>query len=187
MLRIFAPRVAWLVLFALGACAVDRGGRGPLLDGSGGLCSECGACEETLPVTSALHVTGMVDYPDVPPVGGPHSACWGTWGVHDEPLKTERWVHNLEHGGVVFLYRCDEGCDAEIASLKGRVAAHDRTILTQYDALPKRFAALAWGWRLVSDCLDLTAFEAFYEEHYDRGPESISTAPPVQCAEFPDL
>jgi hypothetical protein len=140
-----------------------------------------------LPVTSALHVTGPIDYPDPPPVGGPHHMCWGTWGVHTDVLEAERWVHNLEHGGIVYLDNCPDGCDTEIAQLSALVVSLPRTLLTSYALLPKRFAAVAWGYRLVSDCFDRDAFERFYAEHFDHGRESIADDPPSDCDEFPDL
>jgi hypothetical protein len=151
------------------------------------LCTTCGACEETLVITSALHVTGAVDYTDLPPAGGPHESCWGNWGVQATELRPERWVHNLEHGGIVFLYNCPDGCDADVQTLTDIVNARERTILTSYPAMPTRFAVVAWGHRIKSDCLDPAAFEAFYTEHVDHGPESITSGPPAECAEFPDL
>jgi hypothetical protein len=44
-----------------------------------------------------------------PPIAGPHYWVWAKWGIHDEtpPLPRGYWVHNLEHGAVVFLYRPD--------------------------------------------------------------------------------
>jgi hypothetical protein len=138
-------------------------------------------------VTSALHVTGPIAYDDKPPVGGPHHACWGSWGVHTEPLAAESWVHNLEHGGIVYLYHCTTECPDELAQLTELANSHQRTILTEYDDLPTRFAAVAWGHRITSDCLDLAAFQRFYDVHYDRGLESIAAGPPTGCGLSPDL
>jgi hypothetical protein len=42
-----------------------------------------------------------------PPVGGPHYWVWANWGIHEEIVPRGYWVHNLEHGAVVFLYRPD--------------------------------------------------------------------------------
>ena len=42
-----------------------------------------------------------------PPIGGPHYWVWANWGIHEEIVPRGYWVHNLEHGGVVFLYRPD--------------------------------------------------------------------------------
>ncbi|MET0389860.1 MAG: DUF3105 domain-containing protein [Polyangiales bacterium] len=195
-------RLAWLLALALVGCASDEpappvtpppvtppsdaGGA----DASGdadAFCASCGGCEEMQTVTTARHVVGPVDYPDPPPVGGEHSQCWGAWGEQATELKPERWVHNLEHGGVVLLFNCPDGCADEVERMRGFVATHPRTILTPYHRLPERFAAVAWQYRLVSDCLDLTAFERFYTLHFDHGPESIDAAPPSQCLSRPEL
>jgi hypothetical protein len=154
---------------------------------AGRVCTACNACEQSLPIASAQHVSGPVDYDDPPPVGGPHNSCWGSWGVQQTELRAERWVHNMEHGGVVFLYRCDEPCPADVKTLEALVADRPRTLLTSYPRLPTRFAVVAWGHRLTTDCLDADAFAAFYAAHVDHGRESISSDPPAACTEFPDL
>jgi hypothetical protein len=133
------------------------------------------------PDTSGAHVTGEVDYRDRPPAGGTHNQCWGPWGVHQSELPDERWVHNLEHGGVVYLYRCDDGCPSEVATMSNFVTGRRQALLTPYAALPTRFAVVAWGVRMVSDCFDQAAFEAFYSAHVNRGPEQIADDPPTVC------
>jgi hypothetical protein len=178
-----AVQAALSALTLLAGCSVS----GRFDVDAGAVCTACDACEQSLPVTSAQHVSGPVDYADPPPVGGPHSSCWGSWGVQETELRAERWVHNLEHGGVVFLYRCDQPCVADVKVLEGLVADRPRTLLTSYARLPTRFAVVAWGHRLTSDCLDAEAFAAFYTVHVDHGRESISSDPPAACAEFPDL
>lgn len=146
-----------------------------------GLCTSCGGCEETPKVVSAMHTTAPVMYSDPPPSSGPHNPCWGRWGVHDEPLAAERWVHNLEHGGVVFLYNCPAGCDAEIATIKSMASTRSRTIVTSYAALPKRFGVVSWGHRMVSECMDEQAFKDFLAKNFDRGPESNANPPNPSC------
>jgi hypothetical protein len=145
------------------------------------LCSACGGCEEIIEVVSTMHTNNPVTYPDPPPTSGPHNPCWGRWGVHDEPLAAERWVHNLEHGGVVFLYNCPEGCDQEVAALKQLNRNRHRTIITAYAVLPTRFAVVSWGHRLLSDCFDLATFDAFFERNFDHGPESNANPPNTTC------
>ncbi len=147
----------------------------------GGLRTSCGALEEEVAIPSANHVSGEVDYADAPPVGGDHNICWAAWGAHAEAVPAERWVHNLEHGGVVYLYHCDPDCDAEVAQLAAFVDGRTQALLSPYDALPKRFAVVAWGRRLVSDCYDRDVFEAFYALHVDRAPESVTSGPSEQC------
>lgn len=144
--------------------------------------TECGqAVESSFEVLDAVHVNGKMSYPDKPPVGGNHNPCWGKWGVHDKELGDRYWVHNLEHGGVAFLYNCPEGCPDEQAALEGLVEGRPLTVVTPYAALPTRFAVVAWGHRIVSDCLDLTLFERFYGDHVGHGPEAEAGDPPPEC------
>jgi hypothetical protein len=154
-------------------------------DGGGPICTRCGGCEEDVPVTSAAHVSGNIVYPDPPPAGGPHNPCWATWGVHAEVVRPENWVHNLEHGGIVFLYDCPGDCPEEAADLAALTSAvqglKQFALMTPYPGLPKRFAVVSWGHRLESDCIDVKAALDFYREHANQAPESISANPDVSC------
>jgi hypothetical protein len=128
-----------------------------------------------------MHTNNPVSYADPPPTSGPHNPCWASWGVHDEPLRAERWVHNMEHGGVVFLYNCPDGCDQEIATIKNIASKRSRTVVAAYADLPARFGVVSWGHRLVSDCLDEQAFTAFYAKNFDHAPESNANPPSTSC------
>lgn len=187
--------LAWLALTACGddgssdsadgsAVALDASADGNVHEDAAVVASDAGCtvpAEEAVEVMSALHVVGDIVYPDPPPAGGNHNACWGTWGVHESELADERFVHNLEHGGVVFLHNCSEGCPDEVNALTQIVRTRPLTIVTPYAALPTRFGIVAWGQRLLSDCFDRDAFESFYFAHRDQGPESVSAEPAASC------
>lgn len=134
---------------------------------------------ERLPVTDRSHVA-EVAYDELPPVGGDHLDCWADYGVHDEPVAPGNWVHNLEHGAIVVLHDCVDGCAAELAALAAFSAAQ-RVLMTPYDGLPTNFAAVAWGHRLTMDCLDMAALMTFYDDHFDMGLESVATGKPDGC------
>jgi hypothetical protein len=51
-----------------------------------------------------------IPYEDSPPTSGPHWPIVAKWGVYSEEVAAEVFVHNLEHGGVVILYRCPTPC-----------------------------------------------------------------------------
>lgn len=163
-------------LVALLACTPERRAQD---------CAACGgACvEEFIPVKSAGHVEGEIDYADHPPAGGRHSSCWARWGVHASPVPPERWVHNLEHGGIVFLVECPDGCEAERAALVEYVETlpQGRALLTETSGMATRFAAVAWEHRLLLDCLDLEALDAFYRANVGQAPEDVRADPPVEC------
>jgi hypothetical protein len=153
------------------------------VDAGDAICAACdGQCEESLVLEPAIHVDGPIDYADKPPAGGPHAPCWGDYAPYlDPPLPAEEWVHNLEHGGVVLLYHCPDGCDAELAELIALGLSLPRVIVTEYSDMPAGFAAVSWGHRLVTSCFDRTALEAFYAAHFDRAPESIGSGRPGGC------
>lgn len=149
--------------------------------GSGDAGDRCQTREYQEKDPSAFHVAGDVVYPDPPPVGGNHNQCWAKWDVYDQELADERWVHNLEHGGVVFLYRCPAGCRDEIDTMKVFVSGRTQALMTPYAALPTRFALVAWGVRLTTNCFDMPAFQSFYDAHVDNAPESLPDDPPRSC------
>lgn len=170
----------WLALACTGGGPASKGAGGHL--DSSADCDLCGGgCVDYEDVGSASHVEGEVAYETYPPMGGDHDACWAEWGVHTTAVADENWVHNLEHGGVVFLYDCPEGCDGEVSQLSAYVTALGPTaLLTPYAEMDVKFAAVSWGWRLLQDCLDMSTMQTFYSVHVDHGPES-STASPSGC------
>ena len=145
------------------------------------MCTSCGSCEEYLEVTSFNHVSGAIDYPSLPPVGGDHNACWTTFGVHARELADDYWVHNLEHGAVVLLHNCPDGCAEERAQLEAMTEGRPFALVMPYAKLPTRFGLVAWEYRLLSDCFDETAFAEFYTDHVNQARESTTSPPPSGC------
>jgi len=168
-------------VFCVSACEQEEG---PLQ------AIECDACDgdcliEQYAVRSASHVSGGLDYENRPPVGGDHDPCWASYGVHETEVPDENWVHNLEHGAIVFLYSCPDGCEEDVAVLES-VAAQgtpDTSLVTPYSEMPAGFAAVSWAWRIQLGCADEAALLEFYEEHLDQAPESTTAAPGAGCME----
>lgn len=91
------------------------------------------------------HTEGDVDYPQVPPVGGPHHPAWLDCGVYDEPVRDENAVHDLEHGTVWITY--EPGLPAEdVARLAEQLP--DNGILSPYPGLPAPVVVTVWGQQL---------------------------------------
>ena len=149
-----------------------------------GLCD--GLCYETYAPAAGVahHVEGEVNYPRQPPTSGDHNACWADWGEHTEQVAAENWVHNMEHGGVVFLHDCPGGsCPDELSALEGYTSGlpDGRWVLTPYapDNLP--FAVVSWELSLELGCLDLSAVSAFYDANVGHGPEDTTSGPSSAC------
>lgn len=143
-------------------------------------CAACGGdcLLEELSYDLRYHTTEPIEYRDAPPAGGPHNPCWTTFGVHDVPVDDERWVHNLEHGGVAFLHDC-AGCD--VGALEADASSRPFGLAIPVEGMPTPFAAVAWGFRMTTSCYDAAEFSSFYEAHVDRAPESIAAGPAETC------
>jgi hypothetical protein len=136
----------------------------------------------------ALHVPvgTHVDYDSNPPSSGPHYPIWAAFQAFSTPVQREYYVHDLEHGAVVLLYKCatPDGCPSVVAGLKSAADAiptdplcdpsiRVRTVITPDPLLDVPIAAAAWGWTYKADCLDVPTLTQFAKDHYAQGPESI--------------
>jgi hypothetical protein len=148
-------------------------------------CAACGGecLQEATPAIGRTHVETDVDYPSYPPSSGNHDPCWAEWGVYTEPLRTENWVHNLEHGGVVFVYASTIAA-ADLAVLTTWVEAlpEGRAILTPAAApMDAVVAAVSWEHRLLLGCFDGAELDDFFWDHVGRAPEDVTSGPSETC------
>jgi hypothetical protein len=143
----------------------------------------CGPGIDSPEYEGAQHVPEgtHVDYRANPPASGNHWPQWAEpWGAYPDGLPRERWMHNLEHGGVVLLYNCPDGCADVVAQL---TALRDGTPPDRYQQqrllivpdreMPMKVAAVAWKWRWQGESVDVPTVRCFIEERYDQAPESI--------------
>jgi hypothetical protein len=123
-----------------------------------------------------------VPYYTRPPIAGPHYAApFPDYGLVEEPIVPGHWVHNLEHGAVVLLYRCPAACpdlvreiEAFYASLppgRNSQGGEARLLALPYDDMDHLIAVIAWGEILELDRFDPVLTRAFYDANIDRGPE----------------
>ncbi len=148
-------------------------------------CTDCTPiCQiDHLPTEDRRHLETDIDYPVSPPAGGAHHPCWYDFGVFDYEVPAERWVHNQEHGAIVFLYNCPEGCDAERQALIEMASPLDRIIVSPYSDMRWRFAATAWEHRIMMNCLDVNRMRQFYDRHFNQAPEDVASMPSAGCME----
>ena len=133
---------------------------------------------EELAYAAAYHTRETIDYASTPPAGGPHHPCWATWGSHVAPVLDDNFVHNLEHGGVAFVYG-DTSLQAEGDVLAKELATY--MITTPYANQSSAMSAVAWGWRLSLGCFDDATLRDFYTAHVNQAPESLLADPSADC------
>lgn len=77
--------------------------------------------EREVPTMGNAHVEmgqpSPISYNSTPPTSGPHYGSLAEWGIYDEPLPYEFVLHNMEDGGVVVYYQCEQGCPELIEQL----------------------------------------------------------------------
>ncbi len=121
-----------------------------------------------------------VTYTEYPPTSGPHWPRWAAWGVHPEPVPEEAFVHNLEHGGVVLLYRCPPPCPEVVrqveeifGTLPRSKYGHVKVVVTPNARIKSRFALLAWTRLDEFERFDAQRIARFVQAWQDKGPEDV--------------
>jgi hypothetical protein len=138
----------------------------PMIIGEG-FCSEGGG---------HVDIGTEIEWMNEPPHSGKHFPTWSSAGEKDEPVERGFWVHNLEHGWIVLVYNCPEGCDAELDLLREVLDARpDLDILLTPDPLlvGSRFAAISWTWVHAFEAPVVEQLLCFVDQHYDHAPETV--------------
>jgi hypothetical protein len=164
-----------------------------------------GELGQVQPDQGANHIQpgDKVTYQVCPPASGRHVNRPGfgplepqVYGPDDQSLPNG-WIHNLEHGGLVLLYSCDQGaCDeASIAALQalddgfptsaicGLAPGIVGPVTARFEQMPTRYAALVWNRVLYLDTLDAEQVYDFFLRYAERVADGQVVAPPeAQCA-----
>lgn len=156
-----------------------------------------------IPDESATHVPDgtQICYKANPPASGAHNSSAISPvapGFYDEALATERWLHNIEHGGVVLLYDCGGTCSddlkAQLRALfdsvpKESLFGQKKLVITRYSGTPspcevtptfpasEPFLAIAWDVQRAFDTLDTAGILDFYARHVNHGREDAPLPP----------
>lgn len=147
--------------------------------------------EQPTLMSSFAHVPigTMVDWDSNPPSSGPHYPIWAAFQAYTTPVPRGYYVHDLEHGAIVFLYNCGSAACPEVVSTlqaasdslpddpvcaqQGGPGVRVRTVITPDPLIPTRVAAAAWGSIYLADCADLPTLEQFAKAHYGQGREDL--------------
>jgi hypothetical protein len=148
-----------------------------------------------------------VSFTYCPPASGRHYNASGAGPISprlygpDDRVNPQGWIHNLEHGGLVLLYRGDGPGATEAGQAQLR-AFFDRyppspvcgfeagssvgPVFARFDEMATPFAAMVWGRVLPLDELDEQAvidFDAAYGER--TNPEQFCAPPSASPSASP--
>ena len=141
--------------------------------------------ESTFPTQGNTHIpndsTASIEYNSAPPTSGPHYGNTVAWGVQSTNVRYEYLLHNLEDGGVVIYYQCEDACPELVAELEALVepyrTADRRVILTRNDPnwtlngqqlhkdMGARIALAAWRKLLLVDEVNADTINTFIEKY----------------------
>ena len=173
--RSFPPRVVpALALMAMVGCG---GGSSP-------------ATPEPAPSTPGVAVPNegwthvaegsAITYQNNPPASGPHYPVWLRYAEYTQAIPRGYWVHNLEHGAIVFLYQPDAPADmiakiteAYRALPNDPLCGHKRAVLAPDPLLPWPIAAVAADFVLRADNASATTIQEFATARRGHGPEQV--------------
>jgi len=122
------------------------------------------------------HVSGHVDYPQTPPVGGAHNPVWLNCGIYPSPVANENAVHSMEHGAVWITYLPNLPAP-DVATLQDAVRGKPYVVLSPYPGLPTPVVASAWGVQLRLTSASDPSLAQFIG-NYQRGPQTPEPGAP---------
>jgi len=139
---------------------------------------------ETPPASPHTPACSVLTWSTNPPTAGPHYGVWAAFRNYQTPVPRGFYVHAMEHGAVVLLYNCPDGCAEDVAAMEAFLDARpadplcvpplkNRFVLTPDPLLPTRFAAAAWGYAITMECLNLPAMGLFIDARYGAAPENF--------------
>lgn len=116
-----------------------------------------------------------IEYKENIPTYGDHRKLWAAWGEY-QFLPKQRWVHNLEHGGIVMLYHpC--ALHAEVEKLRDIVeTCLYRHIITPYSDLEPGhpLALVAWGNSVEMSVVSKEIAVKFIQKYALKAPEKLA-------------
>jgi hypothetical protein len=122
----------------------------------------------------------QVTYKHIPPASGPHYPVTLQYGLYEQDVPEGYWIHNLEHGAIVILYKCSQPCPDLVKSLGDMLDSFPLTkwnnrkiVIAAYGKMDVPLMAVAWDVQMPLDQFNPQALIDFYTRHVDQGPENV--------------
>lgn len=180
LLNAGVPRATAIILVALLCGCGGSGSSTPTAPPADN--GTCAMAESALPNEGWVHVAEgtPLTYLHNPPASGPHYPVWARYQAYTTALVRPYWVHNLEHGAIVLVYRPDAP-SALVSALTDTFRAlpndpecgHPRSLLTPDPQLARPVSAIAANFVLEGDCVSPDQIRTFALAHRNHSPEDI--------------
>ncbi|MFC5290320.1 DUF3105 domain-containing protein [Actinokineospora guangxiensis] len=122
-----------------------------------------------------------VDYDHLPPLGGAHDSYWAPCmgQVFTVAVRTEHFVHSMEHGAVWVTYNPDAVRGADLKDLVSKVEGQPYMVLSPFPGQESPVSLQSWGRQLRLDSADDPRFTRFVTA--TRGNPELSPEPGARC------
>lgn len=136
----------------------------------------------SVPDEGHLHVADFSTFTNQhhPPSSGLHYTTALEAGFYSTPVPEGSYVHNLEHGYVVILFKRSVNTGilgTQLQDLPDRFPAGKygsaKLIVAPYDDMAYPVVALAWDRELPLAAVDRDLLLRFYQRYVDHGPEDV--------------
>ncbi|MFN2606977.1 MAG: DUF3105 domain-containing protein [Acidimicrobiales bacterium] len=165
-----------VVVVAVVLLARGSGGKGTSSTFGGATTAPDLSAVQTFSGLSRNHVSGTVDYPQTPPVGGDHAPIWQDCGFYPSPVATEQGVHSMEHGAVWITYQPSLAAK-EVAVVRHLAQRTTYVLASPFPNLPSPVVASAWGEQLRLPSATDPRLAAFVAK-YRQGPQTPEPGAP---------
>ena len=112
-------------------------------------------------------------YQSDPPTSGIHDLTWVEPGFYDEPQRSTRLVHALEHGNIVVYY--DRPGPEELETIRRWTGLYQGqwsgVVVALRPGLKAKIILTAWNRILRQNTLDSAGGAAFIDKFRGHGPE----------------
>ncbi|MFC7617201.1 DUF3105 domain-containing protein [Actinokineospora soli] len=124
-----------------------------------------------------------VAYDHLPPLGGAHDFYWAPCmgQVFTVAVRTEHFVHSMEHGAVWITYDPEKVTGDDLEPLVRLVEGQPYLVMSPFPGQGKAVSAQAWGRQLQVDAVDdprIPEFIAATRGNPDLSPEPGRAATP---------
>jgi hypothetical protein len=118
-----------------------------------------------------VHIELGADHPPYnsdPPTSGWHTSDLAAWGSYDYIVPDERFVHNLEDGGVIFWYPfgTEEENQKHIDLLEPIAKGFRHVVIAPRENMSTPYAMTAWTRLERFDVIDEAAMKKFLETYH---------------------